>query len=79
MYLCVCMYPCGCAVHVRQQYSSGQSIGLLTEKSPAQCSAAAVVSLSKALYSQCSSPPGCINGDLAIAEEAIVKLCIYLT
>ena len=35
-----------------------------------------VVSLSKKLYSHCSSPPSCNNGDLALAEEAIAKLCM---
>ena len=35
---------------------------------------AAAVSLSKELYSHCSSPPSCINGDLAIAGEANAKL-----
>ena len=39
-------------------------------------SAAAVVSLSKELYSHCSSPPSCINGDLAIAGEVNAKLCM---
>ena len=34
------------------------------------------VSLSKELYSHCSSPPSCINGDLAVAGEANAKLCM---
>ena len=29
-----------------------------------------VVSLSKKLHSHCSSPPSCINGDLALTGEA---------
>ena len=41
-----------------------------------RCPAAAVVSLSKELYSHCSSPPSCINGDLAIAGEANAKPCM---
>ena len=45
--------------------------------SPVQCpAAAAAVSLDKEPYSHCSSPPSCINGDLAIAGEANGKLWI---
>ena len=35
---------------------------------------AVAVSLSKKLYSHCSSPPNCINGDLALVREANGKL-----
>ena len=68
--VCVCVYVC-----VRQQYP----YGLLTERFPVQCSAAvvAIVSLSKELHSHCSSPPSCINGDLAIIGEANTKLCMF--
>jgi len=31
----------------------------------------AVVSLSKKLYSHCSSPPSCMNGDLVLTREAV--------
>ena len=44
------------------------------------CSACACmlcgVSLSKEFYSRCSSPPSCINGDLAIAGEANGMPCM---
>ena len=49
---------------------------MLIERSQVRCPAAAVVSLSKKLYSHCSSPPSCIKGDLAIAGEVNAKLCM---
>ena len=53
------------------------SVGLPITRSLVQCpTAAVVVSLSKELYSYCSSPPSCINGDLTIAGEANAKLCM---
>ena len=61
--MCVCVCVCVC-MYVRE----AAVIGLLTERSPVQYPAVAVVILSKELY---SSPPSCINGDLAIAEEAV--------
>ena len=39
--------------------------------------AAAVVSLSKELYSHSSSPPSCINGYLAIAGEANATVWMF--
>ena len=60
---------------MRQQYPCGYSVSLLTKRSPVLFPAAAVVSLSK---SHCSSPPSCINGDLAIGGEANAKLCMSL-
>ena len=47
---------------------------MLTKRSPVQCLAVVVVSLSKELYPHCSSPPSYVNGDLAIAGEANSKL-----
>ena len=67
---CVCMCVCEAAVTLRLE-------GWLTDREVASLMpSAAVVSLSKELYSHCSSPPSCINGDLAIAGEANVKLCV---
>ena len=63
--MCPCTYRCVCVC-----------VGLLTKRSPVHCPAAAVVSLSKELYSHCSSPSSYINGDLAIAGEANAKLCM---
>ena len=72
--VCVCVYACvGACVY--QQRPNGLSIDLEIKRFQVQCSAgAAVISLSKELYSHCSSPPSCINGDLALAREANAKL-----
>ena len=55
MYLSVA--ACGAAL------SSLMVYGLVIERSQVQCSAGVVVSLSKELYSHCSSPPSCVTGD----------------
>ena len=78
--VCVCVHVCVwrvcvCVVHVcvyvcmwggGAAVPCGYSISLLIERSHVRCPAAAVVSSSKELYSHCSSPLSCINGDLAI-------------
>ena len=65
----VCMYPCMSVctcMPPRQQY---RHLTADQEVPPVQCPAAAGVSLSKELYSLCSNPPSCINGDLAIGNS----------
>ena len=57
---------CALSRHSRVSASAPQGAALI-ERSQVQCPAAAVVSLNKEIYSHCSSPPSCINGDLAVA------------
>ena len=72
--MCVCVRAracvCVCGVCVERWLADGE----VTSSMPMHA-AAAVVSLSKELYSYCSIPPSCINGDLTIAGEAIAKVC----
>ena len=75
VYVCVCVCLSVCVV-CEAAVPLWLEVSLLTKRSPVQCPAAAVVSLSKELYSHCSSAPSCINGDLAIAEESNAKLCM---
>ena len=73
--VCACVRACVHACVCVCVEATGLSIRLLTESSPVQYPAAAVVSLNKEVYSHCSSLP---SYDLAIAREANSKLCLSL-
>ena len=78
----VCVCVCVCVCIMRQQESSAWSIGLVTARSQVQCPvvpvAVVVVSLSKKLYSHCSSLPSSINGDLKSYRSVITDLRTFL-
>ena len=46
-------------------------------RSPVQCPTAAAASLSKELYSHCSSPPSSVNVLMGTSVEVNAKLCMY--
>ena len=83
MWVCVCMPACVCVcVRVRVWASIARWLGNRPSNpkvvgSIPSCGHSGIVgvSLSKKLYSHCSSPPSCnINGYLVITGEANVKL-----
>ena len=68
-YVCPCAYVTSLDFNLRLLYHCGWDIGLAIERSRVQCQvvsvAVTVVSLSKELYSHCSSLPSCINGHIS--------------
>ena len=77
--MCVCMFVCVCVLCIYVYVCTCVFLCVNVCTRMRVC-VGMYVSLSKELYSHCSSPPSCINEwvnrDLAIAGEPNAKLCM---